>query len=384
MTTKYAILSTLSIISACRQAGKNRLNDMTFIIYRKALRCSALLYILLLNPGCASVTYYAQSIQGQLELMQKSRAVSELLEDESISADLRQQLNTALAIRAFSIEQLGLPDNKSYFSYADLGRDYVVWSIFATEEFSLTPMQSCFLFVGCLDYRGFFKKAAATAHAEQLKAAGMETYLGGVSAYSTLGWFDDPLLNTMLKWSEARLAAVIFHELAHQKFYIKDDTEFNESLADAIAIIGVRRWFAASGQAQKLAAYEARLTREAVFFELVLKYKARLEALYQKDMPSAAMRAGKKALYDRMRAEYADISRAWTRDYYGKWFGEKLNNAAMASVFSYRKYLSAFLKIYETQGRDMQKFYAAITRLAECDKAEREQILIRRPDRVQC
>lgn len=354
------------------------------MISHKAFRRGALLGFLLLHSGCSSIAYYAQSVRGQLELMQKSRPMDKILEDPSIAADLRQKLNTALAIRAFSVERLGLPDNKSYLSYADLGRDYVVWNIFATAEFSLAPIQSCFVWLGCLDYRGFFKKAAAEAHADQLKAAGMETYLGGVSAYSTLGWFDDPLLNTMLKWSEARLAAVIFHELTHQKFFIKDDTEFNESLADAIAIIGVRRWFAATGRPRELAAYEARLERETVFFELVLKYRARLEALYQKALPPEEKRARKKAVYNGMREEYADISRDWKRDYYRGWFGPGLNNAALASVFSYRKYLSAFLDLYAARGRSIQRFHAAVARLAACDKAEREAILLRRPGRIQC
>ena len=371
-------------MNIAERRGQKQPDDMIAIICHKALRSGVLLCLLLLNSGCASIAYYTQAVRGQLELMQKSRPIDALLEDAAMPADLRQKLNTALAIRAFSVAQLGLPDNQSYRSYADLGRDYVVWSIFATEAFSLTPLQSCFMFAGCLDYRGFFKRAAAEVHAAELKAAGMETYLGGVSAYSTLGWFDDPLLNTMLKWSEARLAAVIFHELTHQKLFIKDDTEFNESLADAVAIIGVRRWFAATGQPQKLAAYEARLAREAVFFELVLDYKAQLEALYQKALPPLAMRAEKKAVYDRMRAEYAGISRDWERDYYGKWFGPGLNNAAMASVFSYRKYLLAFLDLYQRQGGSIQKFHAAIARLAACDRTEREDILLSRRDRIQC
>ena len=346
-----------------------------FYFHRKQLHYTLLLCILLLISGCTSISYYAQSIRGQFEVINKSQTIDNVVNNPDTDHELRDQLNTVLNIRSFSIEELGLPDNKSYLSYSDLKRDYVVWNIFATKEFSLEPIQSCFILVGCLDYRGFFSKEDAEAYAAKLAAQGMETYLGGVSAYSTLGWFNDPVLNTMLKWSEARLAAVIFHELTHQLFYIKGDTEFNESLADAIGIIGVRAWFKYSGQQDKLAAYEDYLEREDTFVQLVLKYKTLLEELYNKDISPDLMRQQKANIYQRMRKEYSEMSKHWQHDYYGNWIKYRLNNASMASVVSYRKYLSAFLELYKLGNEDIHQFYENVRTLLRCPQDQRAKIL---------
>lgn len=342
-----------------------------FKYYKQTL----ILLLIFLNSGCASLSYYSQSVQGQIEVFQKSRHIHEVLKDENISNTLHRKLNTVMAIRAFSIKQLGLPDNKSYLSYADLGRDYVVWNIFATEEFSLEPQQWCFLFVGCLHYRGYFSEQDAKDFAEGLKSKGMEVYLGGVSAYSTLGWFDDPLLNTMLNWSEARLAAVIFHELTHQLVYLKGDTEFNESLADAVGIIGVRQWLTASEQFGKLQEYENFLEREKTFVSLILKHKVLLEELYSKDISNHFKRIEKSKLFDAMRNEYALIKQNWEKDYYGNWMQFKLNNASMASVVSYRKYLPAFLNLYNSTGNNIDVFFKKIQSLTNCSMPQRERIL---------
>lgn len=337
-----------------------------------------------LSSGCASINYYSQSIQGQFEVMHKSRSIDDVLEDKNTSHTLRNRLHTILKIRAFSVEKLGLPDNKSYLSFADLGRDYVVWNIFAAEEFSLEPQQWCFLFVGCLQYRGYFSKQNAINFADELKSKGMETYLGGVSAYSTLGWFNDPVLNTMLKWSDARLAAVIFHELTHQLIYIKGDTEFNESLADAVAIIGVRQWLSTSGQTEQLEAYENYLARENAFVNLILKYKPLLEDIYRRDTPNDFKRREKQRLFNSIKSEYEDIKTDWDKDYYGNWIRLKLNNASMASVISYRKYLNSFMKLYESTNNDIENFYKKVNLLAKCTFSERQRLLTQGITHIHC
>ncbi|MCG8378779.1 MAG: aminopeptidase [Proteobacteria bacterium] len=328
-----------------------------------------------MNISCTSLGYYSQSISGQLEVVQKSTDINKLINDKNTPINIRNRLKTIIEIRNFSIDQLGLPDNDSYFSYADLEREYVVWNIFAAEEFSLQPQQWCFLFVGCLQYRGYFSEDSARDFAKTLEDKGMETYVGGVSAYSTLGWFDDPVLNTMLKWSDARLAAVIFHELTHQLFYIKGDTEFNESLADAVAIIGVKRWLVSSARKGLLKEYNDFLSREEEFVNLILKYKEKLEVLYSTNLPDQIKRDRKKELFNGIREEYKIIKLNWQKDYYGNWIKTRLNNASIASVVSYRKYLPAFLNMFEASQENIDIFFNKIRILTQCSLAERQMIL---------
>ncbi|MGB1801380.1 MAG: aminopeptidase, partial [Gammaproteobacteria bacterium] len=222
--------------------------------------------------GCSTISYYSQSIHGQFEVIQKSKPISELLKNESLPDGYQKKLNTVLELREFSVKELGLPNNDSYTSFADLERDYVIWNIFANPEFSLQPLSWCYFIVGCLSYRGYFSKEDAEQYEIQLKQQGYDTYLGGVAAYSTLGWFDDPVLNSMLRWNENYLATVMFHELAHQQVYIKNDTELNESYADAVAHIGVTRWLKKKTDNKYLLKYEQAQQQEKVFIDLINHY----------------------------------------------------------------------------------------------------------------
>ncbi len=192
--------------------------------------------------SCAQLAYYSQSIKGQWEINVKKRPIRQILEDETTSEILHRKLTQASKIRQFAIDYLYLPNNESYLTYADLDREFVVWNVFATPELSLEPVQSCFLIVGCLSYQGYFEKKAALKQANLLRENGYDVYVGGVSAYSTLGWFNDPVLNTMLTRDITYLAKIIFHELAHQKIYIKNDTDFNEAFAETIALKGIEQW----------------------------------------------------------------------------------------------------------------------------------------------
>ena len=196
-----------------------------------------------LLSACTAIDYYGQSISGHLGLMAKRTEVTKLIADEQTDENLKKELQTVLDIRAFASTELALPDNHSYRSYVDVGESYVLWNVVATGEFSLTPKNWCYPFAGCVAYRGYYAETDASAFADSLKDQGLDVFVGGVRAYSTLGWFDDPVLNTMLDRPFTYLAGVIFHELAHQQVYIKDDTTFNESFAVAVEREGVRRWF---------------------------------------------------------------------------------------------------------------------------------------------
>ena len=197
--------------------------------------------------GCADLPYYWQAAGGQFELWQRSRPIAELVADQTTEADIKARLERVQAIRAFASRELGLPDNASYRTYADLGRPFVVWNLFAAPELSLTPKEWCFPVAGCVTYRGYFAEAGARALAGELEAQGLDTYVGGVPAYSTLGWFADPLPSTVIGYPDLDLARLIFHELAHQVVYVPGDTLFNESFATTVEREGVRRWAEAKG-----------------------------------------------------------------------------------------------------------------------------------------
>lgn len=347
-------------------------------------RLISILLIVVSLSGCASFNYYRQSIQGQFEVLQKRQDIGNILKENNISDSLRNKLNTVLLLRNFSTEQLGLPKNNSYLSYADLQRDYVIWNIFANEEFSLEPVNWCYLIVGCLSYRGYFSQSEAQQHAAELREQGYDIYLGGVSAYSTLGWFDDPVLNTMLRWSDVRLAAVMFHELAHQQLYIKNDTEFNEAYADAVAHIGVTKWLEQKHDKSLLKEYQESQYQENQFVDLIMHYKSILNDIYQSSENEVKKRKLKKDSLQKMRNEYFELSKTWERNPYNIWFSTEMNNAKFAAIVTYRKYVPAFLEIYEKLKNDLPRFYSLSKSLSNCKPMKRKGILKNREIEFEC
>lgn len=334
-----------------------------------------ILFIVFSLPGCASIKYYSQSIQGQFEVIQKRQAITDIINKQDISSSLRNELMSVLLLRHFSTEQLGLPINNSYLSYTDLERDYVIWNIFANDEFSIEPLSWCYLIVGCLSYRGYFSQSEAEQHAMQLKKQGYDIYLGGVAAYSTLGWFDDPVLNTMLPWGETYLATVMFHELAHQQLYIKNDTEFNESYADAVAHIGVTKWLEQKQDKEQLKEYQLSQSHEKAFVALVIRYKSILDKLYKSSENENIKRKRKKDLFKKMRDEYFELTQEWGANPYKKLFSSEMNNAKLASIVTYRKFVPAFLEIYEKLNKNLARFYSFSKLLSHCKPMKRKEIL---------
>jgi predicted aminopeptidase len=331
----------------------------------------------LLLAGCATVSYYGQAVLGHLDLMNRSRPIDAQLADEKTPPELRAKLARVVAIRDFASGELGLPDNGSYRAYADLERPYVVWNVFAAPEFSVEPRQSCFPFVGCVSYRGYYAQADAEAFAAGLRKAGDDVFVYGVPAYSTLGWFDDPVLNTFVGYPDAELARLVFHELAHQVVYVKGDTVFNESFAVAVEEEGVRRWMATHATERERAGYAALQARRAEFVRLVLGYRDRLEALYREPLPDEAKRAEKARLLAELAAEYRTLKAerwgGWPG--YDRWFDKGVNNAQLASVATYEQLVPAFRALLAREGGDMARFYAAVKDLARLDPAERDDRL---------
>lgn len=261
--------------------------------------------------GCAELAYYRQAAVGQWALFQARRPVAAVLAEPAISAELRQRLETAQALRAFASAELVLPDNDSYRSYADLGRPWVVKNVFAAPELSLEPRRWCFLVVGCLSYRGYFEAGAAQGLAEALRAGGDDVYVADISAYSTLGWFDDPLLNTFIGWPVGRLAELMFHELAHQRLYVADDTAFNEAFATAMGRLGAERWLERHGTPREREEYAADVRRREQFLALVANAREQLLAVYASSRDEAAKRADKQRILTQLRERYQALKREW-------------------------------------------------------------------------
>jgi predicted aminopeptidase len=346
-----------------------------------SLRAALLMLVIGAATGCATLGYYGQAIGGHLEVVSRARDIGDIINDPATDPALRTRLATLLEARDFATRALHLPDNDSYRRYADLERSYIVWNVFAAPPLSLKPREWCFLVVGCVAYRGYYSRERALAAAAQLRAEGYDVYVGGVSAYSTLGWFNDPLLNTMLARGEAESTAVLFHELAHQRVYARDDSAFNESFAVTVEIEGMRRWFASRGEAETHSRYLERRGRRDALIALLLRYRARLETLYGSGLADDDKLAGKAGILDELRMDYQALKAAWHGDtLFDTWMAEDLNNAKLASVGLYHSYVPAFQRLLAAHGGDLQSFYRAVEALAKRPRAERAAALAAAPE----
>lgn len=300
-----------------------------------AWRAGATLAVVLLLTGCG-IGYYAQAARGQLAVMRAREPIDQLLVAPDTSDDLKTQLVRALRIREFATQELRLPDNRAYRSYADIGRPYVVWNVVATPEFSVSPRQWCFPLVGCVAYRGYFREQAAREFGAGLRAAGDDVFVGGVPAYSTLGRIADPLLNTVSGYTELDLAGLIFHELAHQVVYVAGDSSFNEAFATAVEEEGVARYAARYAQPEVLAQWQSRRRMRVAVTALMITARQDLIALYRQRLAPEALRERKAARFAQLRAEVRALEQREGRaSGYASWFQAGFNNAHLASVATY-------------------------------------------------
>jgi predicted aminopeptidase len=313
-------------------------------------------------------------------MLRRARPVDDLIADPATPPALRERLELARRIRAFAVDELKLPDNRSYRRYADLGRPAAVWNVVAAPELSLTLKTWCWPLMGCVGYRGYFGRDGADALAAELRAQGWETSVYGVPAYSTLGWSEwlggDPLLSTFIRWPEGELARLVFHELAHQVAYASDDTAFNESFATAVERIGGRRWLDTRASAAARAEYEVFDARRRQFRALVRDYRERLQAVYASDADDATKRRLKAETMAAMRAAHAAIkSGAWNGDArFDAWF-DNANNASLGVQAAYDELVPAFERLFVANGADFRRFYAEVARLAALPKAQRRAAL---------
>ena len=341
----------------------HRMPNMGRALARAAVICAALFSL----EGCA---FYWQAIGGEFDLLRKRTPIDKLLADPKVDPKTKTELTAVAEIRRFAVTDLLLPDNKSYTTYVALDRPYVVWNVVATEEFSVQPKRWCFPVAGCVSYRGFFDRADADRFEKELVSEGYDTSSGGSSAYSTLGYFADPVLSTMLGGGEIYVASTLFHELAHQKLYVRDDSEFSEAFATAIEEYGTERWLAARGSDAALAAYRRQLAHRADFAELISAQQDRLRTLFATDEPVEQKRADKARAFDTMRADYAALKQRWGgSSEYDAWFEQPLNNAALASVATYRRWVPALRARIDAVG--LMQFYADAAELAKLKAPDR-------------
>jgi predicted aminopeptidase len=340
---------------------------------RRSIWIFSMMGVGLALSGCADLAYYRQAAAGQWELWRVCRPVAEVLADPAASPELHRRLETARDLRTFASAELALPDNGSYRDYADLGRPWVVKNVFAAPELSLEPRHWCFWIVGCLSYRGYFDAEAARRLADELRASGDDVYMADITAYSTLGWFADPLLDTFIHWPTGRLAELLFHELAHQRLYIADDSAFNEAFATAVGRLGAERWLAQRGTAREQEEYATDVGRREQFLHLVADAREQLAAVYASPRSDAGKRADKQRILAELRIRHGELKQRWGGYAgYDRWFEQDLNNAKLAGVSTYHRLVPAFQALFEREGGDFAAFYRAAEAVGQLPPPERE------------
>lgn len=331
-----------------------------------SLRLCLLLLACAGMTACTSLGYYMQSVSGQLQVMRKDRPLENVIDDRDTDAKTRDKLVFIRAVLGFAHTDLALPDNGSYRSYADLERPYVTWNVFAAPELSLKARQWCYLFVGCLDYRGYFSRRRAVDYAMTLQKQGWDVFVGGVRAYSTLGWFRDPVLNTMLGQEDWEIARLLFHELAHQRLYLDGETEVNEAFAETVARIGLDRWLATRTAAERRRVHGLQAHEDALM-GLLLDYRDRLAGVYGSTLSASEKLTKKAQLFAGLREGYHRIRERWDDDRFDGWMEQDLNNARLVAIATYRRLLPAFLALYNATGHDLARFYKYMKKQKNCD-----------------
>ncbi len=334
------------------------------------------LFIALAAPvwlsGCTQAGYYYQAAKGQLEVLQNRQSIARLIDHPKTPLDLRDKLIEADQIRRYAIAQMGLEGNSGFSQYSDIKRQYVTWNVVAAPTFSIEPKTWCFPIAGCVAYKGFFEHDRAVEEQQLLIDQGYDVLLYGVAAYSTLGWFSDPLLNTFIRYPSTDLASLIFHEFAHQVVYIKDDSEFNEAFATAVEYAVLNDWLRSKGETKKISELRSLRARQNRITEMILGFRQELEIAYQQ-----ADREGQKILlFKRLKQDYLAIKeRGEGTPYYDWWFSRELNNADLLSVSTYFRLVPAFTRLLDRYYGGLNGFFDEIKSLAKGEKTERDRFL---------
>ena len=321
-----------------------------------------LLVMTLLLASCVSPAYYFQAAKGQWQIMHARQDISDLLADPDTPDELARQLNLVSKILTFAGRELDLDAEGSYQSYVDTKRNVLVWNVIAAPEFSLTAKRWCFAVAGCVPYRGYFSREKADKLAQDLTGKSLDVTISPASAYSTLGWFDDPVLNTMLRRNDAQLVAYLFHELAHKTFYLRGDTAFNEGFARFVEQYGVLIWLENHQQLDEAVQWHAARNAASDFNQLVLRYRQQLTALYTSTAGEQRMRQDKQIILAELRSDYDQmVDHNWNgENYFSAWFNTPLNNAKIALMNSYEGGHCAFSDLMAQAENNMNKFHSLV------------------------
>ena len=343
---------------------------------RKVLWSATACLVLPLVTGCTHLGYYTQAMQGHFTVLADAKPIDHWLADPAVTDDLKMRLKRAREIRIFAARELALPDNGSYTKYADLKRPFVMWNVVATPELSLKPERWCFPLAGCVNYRGYYSHDAAQAFADNLSRQSLDVRVTGVPAYSTLGWFNDPVLSTFISYPEAELARLIFHELAHQVAYAPGDSQFNESFATAVEEIGVSRWLAVNGDDNMREQYWAYQQRKKEFLHLLSHFGRQLDDNFNRPVSDAEKRARKAEIFTELQQHYDLMKRDRWAGYsgYDRWFGKQMTNAHFALISTYHDLVPAFHALLEKE-KQLPAFYQAVRALAKMDESTRRRVM---------
>lgn len=328
-----------------------------------------------LLSACSTAKFYQQAIAGQWQILAGRTSVAKLVVDPSTPSKLRTRLQLTQVLRTFAAQELLLPSAHAYDTYTDLQRPHVAWVVFAAPEFSTQPYQWSYPIVGKLDYRGYFKAAAAKELAQSLKLQGLETAIGGVDAYSTLGYFNDPLLNTFIHDPEPELAELLFHELTHRKLFLTGDTDFNEAFATTVGQEGVRRWLRSQDRWHELQQYEKACQQETVFATAVLETKRKLEEIYHQPLSKPAMRERKQALLQALSHTIHHLPELAGHKGYLQWATQPINHARINTIAAYYQLVPAFQRLLTACHGDLPTFFAQIEKMRPWSHAKRRMAM---------
>ena len=347
---------------------------------------SLICFCLVFNSGCSTISYGLQIVNGHFHVLSKSDLVDELIKKPTTSDLLKQKLLLAKSAKVFAIENLKLPANSSYSRYTNLGREAVVWNVVVANEFSLELETWCFPIAGCVSYKGFYSFQDAEKFAKKKQSENkLEVAIIDVPAYSTLGWSNwlggDPLLNTFIYGSDTYLVGLIFHELAHQKIYVKDDSSFNEAFATAVERVGVDTWLKMNRSASDLAVYKTDLQRRADFNNLLSKVSSDLRTLYKTKKLPAEMKLEKDLIMASLRKKLLSFSfvsnfEVQKKAEYIEWVSS-LNNAYLGMIGLYEDLTPGFTALIMRNNYNWINFYKEVEQLSRLPKIERREILLK-------
>lgn len=326
--------------------------------------------------SCSSISYVSHVTGGQIDLLWKRKNIEELLLRDDLSPGLRERLMLTQKVRLFAEESLQLPVGNAYTSYSDLERPYALWNVYAAPALSMESYAWCLPFAGCIAYRGYYEKHLAEKEANRLKVKGLDVKVGGVRAYSTIGYFNDPVLNSFIETDEVYFIELLIHEIAHRKFYVKDDTTFNENFATAVGQIGAELWYTRLNDRQKFENYQVSKKNFKQVVTFLLRYKNQLHRLYQdNDLEKEVKMQRKELIIKNMIEKYEEFKHDNNIDNRYDYWVSTMNNATFSTLANYQELVPNFIALFQQVGQNWQKFYQEVERISELPKKERHQAL---------